>query len=216
LGETKTYGVIKALSEVENNKTFGDRAINVRPNFIVGPGDPTPRFLYWPARHAVGGEIMVPGRPDDHVQFADVRDLTAFMIHLVEQGASGTFNTAGEDDITMQRFQQGLALAVPSQHSLTWIADHEFLRSHRIGGMVPWIPPKRTAQGSAYGQTYINSDKAVSVGLRYRPMTETIRDTFAWWRSLAQEKRETYQFPMTPAREQILLSAWHEQGKALG
>jgi 2'-hydroxyisoflavone reductase len=37
---TTSYGVMKALSEIENTKAFGNRAINVRPNFIVGPEDP--------------------------------------------------------------------------------------------------------------------------------------------------------------------------------
>ena len=48
-GTTNSYGVRKALSEIENTKVFGDRAINVRPNFIVGPGDESDRFLYWPS-----------------------------------------------------------------------------------------------------------------------------------------------------------------------
>ena len=213
-GETKTYGVIKALSEIENTKVFGARAINVRPNFIVGPEDPKARFPYWPMRYAAGGEILVPGTPDDHVQFADVRDLTAFMMHLIEQGTTGTFNIAGEDDITMQRFQDALAVAVPSKHALTWIPDVAFLRANRVGTLIPWVAPSRTPDGVRYGQNYINSDKAVASGLRYRPMTDTMRDTLVWWNRLPDAQRRAYEFGLDAARERAALAAWRGRSGA--
>jgi len=215
-GETKTYGVIKALSEIENNRVFGARAINVRPNFIVGPEDPKARFPYWPMRYAAGGDILVPGTPDDHVQFADVRDLTAFMLHLIEQGRTGTYNIAGDDTITMQKFQDALAVAVPGEHRLTWIPDVAFLRANRVGSLIPWIAPRRTEQGVVYGQNYINSDKAVAAGLRYRPMTETMRDTLVWWQRLSDEQRVSYVFGLDPAKERATLAAWHQRDKSQG
>src|SRR5262249_11760626 len=194
-GTTNSYGVRKALSEIENTKVFGDRAINVRPNFIVGPGDESDRFLYWPARYARGGEILVPGSPDDHVQFADVRDLATFMIRLIEEGRGGTFNIAGDDSITMTKVQAALGEALPTPpRTLTWISDLPFLREHRYRGSIPWVAPKTTAQGQRYGQVYINSDKAVGVGLKYRSMTETIRDALAWWQTLPLDRREKNKF----------------------
>src|SRR5688500_5078399 len=63
--ETKSYGVQKTLSEREAQNAFGDRAIIVRPHFIVGPDDTTDRFPYWPVRIARGGEILAPGRPTE-------------------------------------------------------------------------------------------------------------------------------------------------------
>jgi 2'-hydroxyisoflavone reductase len=208
-GTTNSYGVRKALSEIENTKVFGNRAINVRPNFIVGPGDESDRFMYWPARYARGGEILVPGSRDDRVQFADVRDLTGFMIRLLEEGRTGTFNIAGDDTITMQKFQDALGEAIPTPHSLTWIADLAFLREHRFRGSIPWVAPKFDARGRRYGQVYINSDKAVAAGLRYRPMRETIRDSFAWWQSLPAARREKNKFASTPQAETDALKAWH-------
>jgi len=213
-GTTNSYGVRKALSEIENTKVFGDRAINVRPNFIVGPGDESDRFMYWPSRYARGGEILVPGDQDDHVQFADVRDLATFMIRLLEEGKTGTFNIAGPDDVTMRKFQDVLGAAIPTPaRTLTWIPDLEFLRGFRLRANVPWIPPKKTPEGVKYGQTYINSDKAVAAGLRYRPMTETIRDSLAWWQSLPAERREKAKFAYTPEGEAAALEAWHAKGK---
>lgn len=213
-GTTNSYGVRKALSEIENTKVFGDRAINVRPNFIVGPGDESDRFMYWPSRYARGGEILVPGGEDDHVQFADVRDLAAFMIHLIEEGKTGTFNIAGPDDVTMRNFQDALGTAIPTPaRTLTWIPDLEFLRANHIRFNVPWIPPKKTPNGLKYGQTYINSDKAVAAGLRYRPMPKTIRDSLAWWQSLPAERREKAKFAYSADTEASALKAWHAKGR---
>jgi 2'-hydroxyisoflavone reductase len=209
-GTTRSYGVRKALSELENAKVFGNRAINVRPNFIVGPGDESDRFMYWPARYARGGEILVPGSRDDHVQFADVRDLTSFMIRLIEEGRTGTFNIAGDDTVTMQKFQDALGSAIPApSRTLTWIPDLAFLREQRFRGSIPWVAPKLDAQGRRYGQVYINSDKAVAAGLRYRPMTETIRDSLAWWHSLPPDRRANNKFAATPRAEADALKAWH-------
>ncbi len=212
-GSKTSYGVRKALSEVENTRVFGARAINVRPNFIVGPGDESDRFMYWPARYARGGEILVPGSPDDHVQFADARDLATFMIRLIEEGRTGTFNIAGDDKVTMRTFQDGLGAAIPTPaRTLTWIPDLEFLRQYHLRANVPWIPPKVTPAGVKYGQSYINSDKAVAAGLRYRPMVETIRDALAWWQSLPAERRERNKFAYTPEAEAAALKAWHGRG----
>lgn len=212
-GTTKSYGVRKYLSELENTKVFGNRAINVRPNFIVGPGDESDRFMYWPDRYARGGEILVPGAPDDHVQFADVRDLAAFMIHAIETGKTGTYNIAGDDTITMAKFQEAMGKVISTPpHTLTWISDMAFLRQYKLGANVPWIPPKLTPTGQKYGQNYINSDKAVAAGLKYRPMTDTIRDAAAWWQSLPAERRKNNKFAYKPELEAEALRAWKAKG----
>jgi 2'-hydroxyisoflavone reductase len=205
---TTSYGVMKALSEIENTKAFGNRAINVRPNFIVGPEDPKPRFPYWPLRYARGGEILVPGNPTDKVQCADVRDLTAFMIHLIETGTTGTFNAGGDPTMTMQKFQDEIARGVPSRYTRTWIADIEFLRTYRFATAIPWLPSHRNAKGEVYGQTNINSDKAIAAGLTFRPMADTARDTLRWFQSLSPERQRSYDFPTTPEHEAEALKAW--------
>lgn len=90
-----TFGVNKSVAEARTREVFGDRAIVVRPTYIVGPGDSSDRFTYWPVRLARGGEVLAPGKPTDRSQFIDVRDLAEFMVHLAEAGMNGTFNVAG-------------------------------------------------------------------------------------------------------------------------
>jgi len=74
---------------------FGPQALIIRPNYMVGPGDTSDRFTYWPVRVARGGEVPVPGRKSDFVQYLDVRDITEWMVRLIDAEVSGTFNAAG-------------------------------------------------------------------------------------------------------------------------
>ena len=62
------YGPLKALSEKEVEKWFPGKALIIRPGLIVGPGDQTDRFTYWPVRIDRGGEVLAPGDPSDPVQ----------------------------------------------------------------------------------------------------------------------------------------------------
>src|SRR5258705_8852237 len=52
------YGPLKALSEAEAEKWFPGKTLIIRPGYIVGPGDESDRFTYWPVRVEVGGEVL--------------------------------------------------------------------------------------------------------------------------------------------------------------
>jgi len=91
----ENYGPLKARCEEEARKAFPDSYCVVRPGLIVGPGDYSDRFTYWPVRVHKGGEVMAPGHPSDPVQFIDCRDLGEWYIRLVETGTTGDFNGVG-------------------------------------------------------------------------------------------------------------------------
>ena len=55
---SRFYGPLKALCEREVQKAFDERATIVRPGLIVGPGDSSDRFTYWPVRIDRGGEVL--------------------------------------------------------------------------------------------------------------------------------------------------------------
>ncbi|HEY1750506.1 MAG TPA: NAD-dependent epimerase/dehydratase family protein, partial [Caulobacteraceae bacterium] len=86
------YGQLKAISEAEARREFGEAATTiVRPGLIVGPGDATDRFTYWPVRLANPGgrwgpEALAPGDGSDPVQFIDSRDLAEWIVRLAETG----------------------------------------------------------------------------------------------------------------------------------
>ena len=91
------YGPQKAACEAEVMRVFGsERALLVRPGLIVGPGDRSGRFSYWPWRVAAGGTMLVPDVPGGQpLQFIDVRDLGEWMVRALEQREHGTFNATG-------------------------------------------------------------------------------------------------------------------------
>ena len=89
------YGPLKALSEKEAEKWFPEKRSSFVPGLIVGPGDETDRFTYWPVRIDRGGEVLAPGNPSDPVQFIDARDLAEWTIRMAEKGETGTYNADG-------------------------------------------------------------------------------------------------------------------------
>jgi 2'-hydroxyisoflavone reductase len=210
--EVPSYGVMKALSEREVQRAFGDRAIIVRPNYIVGPGDTTDRFPYWPVRIAQGGEVLLPGGPSDIVQFMDVRDLTRFMFHLIEGGQTGVFNVGGPypTPTTVTEMAYGIRAVTTEPVEWVWVDDYDFLREVGIGAMVPWVMPR----GNSLGHTRVSYQKAVAHGMTYRPLADTVRDTLAWWASDAvpAERRAEPNFVLDREREARIIEAWRARG----
>lgn len=208
------YGIMKALSEIEARQAFGDaRTVVVRPGYMVGPADQTDRFGYWPVRLARGGEVMVPGRADDPVQWIDVRDVAEWMIRLVENRSAGTFNAVGPaSDTGMHRFVHGAHAAFGSAADFTAVDDYGFLREHGVRFVVPWIMPVGNNAGSAL----VSRERAVENGLSYRGLAETVEDFHRWWHSgaVSEERRTTMiSGPRSLiAREAEILRAWHARG----
>jgi len=201
------YGVMKATSEIAAQGAFVDRTIVVRPGYIVGPGDYTDRFTYWPVRVEKGGEILVPGKKDDLVQCIDVRDLTEWMIHLVEDRKFGTFNATGPGSpLTMEEFVYGMRAATTARVSWTWVDDYDFLQAHQLSFAIPWLMPVDDHVGSQR----IDVSHAVANGLIYRPMATTSMDILDWWHSdaLTDERRANARFVLSPEREAEILEAW--------
>jgi 2'-hydroxyisoflavone reductase len=203
----EAYGVSKAQCERIVQEQFGGRALIMRPNYIVGPGDTTDRFPYWPVRMARGGEVLAPGTPDDPAQFVDVRDLAEFMVRMIETAQGGVFNVAGPRATvtTMPEFLETLRTAINPSARLTFVDDYDFLRAHRIGAAVPWV----MSRGNSYGHTWVKNDRAVAAGLTFRPIDLTGRDTLAWWKTVPEERKINARFAIPADREREALAAWH-------
>ena len=201
------YGVMKARSEIAAREVFGARTCIVRPGYIVGPLDRTHRGTYWPDRLQRGGEILVPGKKADQVQQIDVRDLTEWIIHLLESEIHGVFNATGPaSPMTIEEFVYGMRGTSSAEVSWIWIDDYDFLKQHGVEVAIPWILPV----GDNLGSQRINIDRAKSVGLRFRPIAVTAMDTLAWYYSdaLTDEERADPPMAITPEREVEILTAW--------
>ena len=187
---TYEYGVMKATSELATMDAFGkERSIVVRPTLIVGPGDRTDRFPYWLARLEKGGDIIIPGGSDEPIQYIDVRDLAGWMIRLLENKAAGTYNASGPGfKMTTNAFVHGIHASYNSPVNYIQIDDLAFLRENGIIGIQPWV-----IQLPEYaGMSKASNDKAIAAGLEFRPLSETVQDTKAWWYSdaVTQERRD--------------------------
>lgn len=211
-GKPPEYGIQKAQCEQVVLRAFGDRGLVVRPGYIVGPGDVTDRFSYWPQRFARGGEMLVPGKKTDPSQFIDVRDLVAFMLKLVEERRGGIYNCTGPaEKLQFETFISGAHAALKSDAKLVWIEDYEFLRQNKITYAIPWLIP----EGENQYHLQINNRKAIAAGLKFRPMGETVRDTLATWpdrlKALPEGGQPNFRW-ITPEKEQQVLAAWKARG----
>ena len=226
----ENYGALKALSEQAAEKALPGRTTVVRPGLIVGPGDHTDRFTYWPARAARGGEILAPGAASNPTQFIDVRDLAAFLLHLIEARTTGVFNAdAAPGTINMGALLSACQLAgtqandiqcvrapcpqpPEASSTVTWVPA-DFLEAQKVSAwqeMPVWIPP--TGEYAGFGLR--STTKAQAAGLKYRPLQETVDDTLQWWLGLSEERRAKPKAGLAAAREAEVLKAWHAQNKA--
>jgi 2'-hydroxyisoflavone reductase len=201
----KYYGALKALSEKAADKAMSGRAWNVRPGLIVGPGDKTDRYTYWPVRVARGGEVLAPGDGSDPVQYIDVRDLAAFIVLGVERNLTGAYIATGpEKRLTMKAMLEGIKKGTGGDAKFTWVSS-DFLEKKAVA---PWSDLPVWVPGDA-GFTQLNNAKAVGAGLAFLPVATTAADTLAWYKSLPSDRRGKLLAGISAEKERELLAAWH-------
>lgn len=198
----ESYGGLKVLCERAAEQAMPNRVLHIRPGFIVGPHDPTDRFTYWPVRIAHGGEMLAPGEPGQRQQFIDVRDLAAWIVHLVEQRKTGPYNATGPDyPLTMEQFLDACKEVTGSNAQFVWVSGNFLLQKEAIPPL--WFP-KEEEGGAA-----VDCSKAIRDGLTFRPLKETIADTLAWKGN--SELRAGFQ----PEQEKALLQEWLQREDSL-
>ena len=201
-----TYGPLKVLCEQAVETAMPGRVLTVRCGLIVGPHDPTDRFTYWPVRVAQGGEVVAPAHPGKPIQWIDVRDLSEWIIRMVEARATAIYNACGpRETLTMGHFLAECKAVSESDAHFTWLSE-EFLLANDV---VPFSDMPLWERQGEDGLTTINASKAFNAGLTFRPLAETIRDTLAWHRT--RPKDTTLKEGLSREREQALLQKWHKQ-----
>jgi len=204
----ENYGALKALCEGAAEQSMPGRVTNVRPGLIVGPGDPTDRFTYWPVRVARGGEVLAPGTPADPVQFIDVRDLGDWIVKTIEDRTVGVYNAVGpRETLGMGRLLDACNATGGGKATFTW-ADAAFLDEQKVAAwsdMPVWVPPI----GEDAGFSQVSSARAIARGLTFRPVEETTRATLEWFRTEPAEHQAKLTSGLSPEREAEVLAAWH-------
>ena len=203
----ETYGPLKALCESVVQGIYGERALIIRPGLIVGPHDPTDRFTYWPVRVARGGDVLAPQSPEAGTQIIDVRDLAEFTLKLIEENALGVYNATGPDyELTMGKLLEVSKQVSGSNATFKW-ASVEFLNQNQVepwSDIPAWVPEDEESAGFAR----VDVSKAISAGLRFRPLEETIRDTLEWAQTRPSD--HVWKAGLTAEREAEVLTALQE------
>lgn len=201
------YGPLKAACEAEAEKWFPKITTVIRPGLIVGPGDETDRFTYWPVRLDRGGEVLAPGDGSDPVQFIDARDLAEWTIRMVEARAFGIFNATGPNyEMSTAAMLYGIRAGLTSGAKLTFV-DSDFLAENNVSpwsDMPVWLP----GTGETAGFARVSVQRALDKGLKFRALSQTSTDALAWFNAQPAERRAKLKAGISAEREAEVLAKW--------
>ena len=197
------YGPLKALSEDEAHKQFPGITTVIRPGLIVGPGDETDRFTYWPVRVARGGRVLVPPSADP-VQFIDSRDLAEWTIRMAEARTMGDFNGHGPNyELSMGKLLATVREVTGNKAEFRE-ATLDFLEKNKVrswSDLPVWLP----GTGETANFHRRSNAKSIKAGFTFRPIAVTVADTLTWFKQQPQERQAKLRAGLTVERETELL-----------
>jgi 2'-hydroxyisoflavone reductase len=196
----EVYGGLKVLCERELERALPGRSLSARAGLIVGPYDMSGRFTYWVHRIARGGNVLAPEPRDQPVQLIHARDLADWLLDAAERDETGVYNATGpERPLTMERVLEAIVEETGSDARLVWV-DEDYLVENGVeawSDLPLWLAPGGNPEVANF--LAVDVSKAVTAGLRFRPLARTIRDTL--------EQAHTFpQAGLDEARERELLT----------
>jgi len=227
--EGQDYGALKVLCERETERQFPGGTLIVRPGYIAGPGDTHAPLRYWLLRMQRGGEVLAAGDPSTPVQFIDVRDLSEWIVRLVERRRTGIYNAVGPVPATdLAHVINAARATAPVPPKVTWVPS-SWLSTQKdrevFGGLLFWEFNRGALSG-------ISNARALAQDLTTRTVAVTLTDTLRWLQRqpLQTEIRIGYRprpggggfepiqlpWPAYLEREKALLSAWHARTQEQG
>jgi nucleoside-diphosphate-sugar epimerase len=179
----ETYGSAKVSCERYVLDGVGaDRALIARASLIGGPGDWSGRSGYWPHRFArpsnPDGRVLIPDAPDIPVQLLDARDLASWLVRAAERGTAGIANAGGPTHTFGEHLE--VVRAVTGFTGSWEVVGEDWLAAHDVE---PWMGPRSLPLWLPADAVALNAhdlSRAASLGLRTRPLAETLADTLAW------------------------------------
>jgi nucleoside-diphosphate-sugar epimerase len=205
------YPADKRGGEIAAQDAFGDRALLARAGTILGPHEDVGRLTWWLSRMARGGEVLCPGPPELPIQFIDARDLAGFVVDAASAGRSGPFNlVCRRGHATMGALLEACrATAGAADTRLTWVAPEAIAAA----GIEPWteLPVWIPDDHEYAGMHDADVERAHAAGLQCRPLTDTVRDTWAWLSGLPAPpplRNGAKPAGLAPEREREVLRAW--------
>jgi dihydroflavonol-4-reductase len=180
----------EVLSFLADHPDF--RATMVLPGWMHGPGDMGPTSAGQTLLDVAGGKL--PGVPPGSVSLVDARDVAQAMIQAWHRGRSGERYLAAGRHITMSdllpMMGEALGAQVPRRRlpmaMLYVIAGISEMRARITGQPVLLSWAVARAMASENERSRFSAAKSeTELGLRFRPIEETLRDEVAWFRGKA-------------------------------
>jgi 2'-hydroxyisoflavone reductase len=197
----ETYGARKAACEAMLEERLPGRVLAVRAGFIVGPHDNTDRFTTWVERAARPLPLIVPGDAAQPLQIVDARDLADWIVQMAERRACGTYNVTGPDrPLTLGALAAACIEGTGGGARMLVVPGAE-LKSLGLTGweQIPfWLEPDE------WGIMQMNVDRALAAGLRFRPLVDTVRDTYAWLQTSDRPRPVV----LPPELERAVIEKW--------
>lgn len=179
------YGPGKVACEQACRDARGDDLLVARSGLIVGRGDPSDRFGYWPGRFALaredGGPVLVPEDLDAPAQVLDVVDLAAWLLRAGLEGRTGTVDAYGPrrrlgDVVDAARRVAGFT------GELVRLPDATLAAAGVEEYMGPRSLPLWLSDPAWAGFSARSTSSAEAAGLTARDLDETLADALAWER----------------------------------
>lgn len=203
-GDAEQYGPLKVACEKAVRDAVGERAFLCRPGLIVGPGDRSDRFGYWPARLAGEGPVLAPGDPRDLTQYVDVRDCAAWIVTAAEQHLVATLDAICPP-LPLGELLPSIGAAIGSTAELVWVPQAVLLEQ----GVAPWAGPDSLPLWLPLpdhaGFATRDVTDSLTAGLRIRPVAETAVAALSYERELGL--RRDRKAGLSLERERAVLAA---------
>ncbi|MCD1286463.1 MULTISPECIES: NAD-dependent epimerase/dehydratase family protein [unclassified Brevibacterium] len=197
------YPDAKVAAERATTARLADRLLIIRPGLIAGPGDPSDRLGYWPARLWRGGDVLVPRMEGRFVQCIDVDDLAGWIIEAGARELLGIVDAVGESH-SMRGFLEITSTVTEFTGELVEIED-EILLAHSIGywagpRSIPlWLPLADSGFARRDGRQYLGA------GGSLRPLVNTVGRTLDYERARGFDRPR--RSGLDAAEEQVVLAA---------
>ncbi|HUR05975.1 MAG TPA: NAD-dependent epimerase/dehydratase family protein [Nonomuraea sp.] len=181
-GDDADYARFKAGGELAAVAAFGERALLARAGLILGPYENIGRLPWWLSRIARGGPVLAPGPAALPLQYVDTRDLAQWCLEAAGDGLGGAYNVVSPSGfVTMEELLETCVRVTGSGAELRWVEPEVILAA----GVEPWTDLPIWLQGDDHDAMHRGDvSKAVAAGLRFRPVAETVADTWDWLRSI--------------------------------
>ncbi|WP_347350102.1 NAD-dependent epimerase/dehydratase family protein [Intrasporangium sp.] len=177
------YGEGKAACEAAVTLARGPDALLVRAGLIVGSGDRSDRFGYWPGRFALaardGGPVLVPRRRDRPVQWVHVDDLARWVVSAGLAGVTGFRNAVGPA-VPLGAVLDTCAAVAGFTGELVPATDDALQSAGVQEFMGPHSLPLWLADPAWCSFMDRSGAAALRDGLTHRPLTEVVADAAAW------------------------------------